>query len=212
MGKICGARNIQAACPKSLATWAPPVQSGGGSIHRSLIKVGQLDAALPTPRTSRPQSRPAPFHQTVARGSNRLPPETWPPLGLAAKASTLFPAPRPKHTNFCWVWLPSDRKLLHRQGRRSFDRDDAVLHRLLHLLERVHVDLAHALARDAELVGEFREPDRVLGQPTRFQDASLAIVEYGERRGKRLAAAVQILPPGQGMSRRGGPVPPTRPR
>src|SRR5258707_9056973 len=129
---------------------------------------------------------------------SRLPPETWPPLGLAAKASTLFPAPRPKHTNFCWVWLPSDRKLLHRQGRRSFDRDDAVLHRLLHLLERVHVDLAHALARDAELVGEFRERDRVLGESTRFEDAPLAIVEHGERRGKRLAAVCGLVARGQG--------------
>src|SRR5258708_27232349 len=89
-------------------------------------------------------------------------------------------------------------ELMHRQGRRSFDRGDAVLHRLLHLLERVHVDLAHALARDAELVGEFRERDRVLGEPTRFEDASLAIVEYGERRGKRLAAVGWLNPPGQG--------------
>jgi hypothetical protein len=33
-------------------------------------------------------------------------------------------------------------------------------------------DLAHALARDAELVGEFRERDRV--EPTRFEDAGTA--------------------------------------
>src|SRR5713226_403570 len=116
-----------------------------------------------------------------------------PPLGLAAKASTLFPAPRPKHASFCWVWLPSDRKLLHRQGRRSFGRGDAVPHRLLHLLERVHVDLAHALARDAELVGKFRECDRLLGEPTRFKDPPLAIVEHGERRGERLAAVVELI-------------------
>ena len=35
--------------------------------------------------------------------------------------------------------------------RRLFLRGDAVLHRLLHLLEGAHLDLAHALARDAEL-------------------------------------------------------------
>src|SRR5258706_3266359 len=81
--------------------------------------------------------------------------------------------------------------LMHRQRRRSFDRGDAVLHRLLYLLERVRVDLAHALARGAELVGEFRERDRVLGEPTRFEDSSLAIVEHGER----LAAVVGPLPP-----------------
>src|SRR5258707_8902258 len=120
-----------------------------------------------------------------------------PLLGLAAKTSTLFLAPRPKHANFCWVWLPSDRKLLHRQGRRSFDRGDAVLHRLLHLLERAHGDLAHALSRDAELVGEFRERDRVFGEPTRFEDAPLAIVEHGERRGERLAAVVELVARGE---------------
>src|SRR5215469_17534221 len=66
-------------------------------------------------------------------------------------------------------------------------------YRLLHLLERAHVYLAHALARDAELVGKLRERDRVIGEPTRFEDASLAIVEHGERRGKRLAAVVEFV-------------------
>src|SRR6266852_8600343 len=42
-------------------------------------------------------------------------------------------------------------------GRRSFRRRDAVPHRLLHLLEGAHLDLARSLARDAELVGELRE-------------------------------------------------------
>ena len=36
--------------------------------------------------------------------------------------------------------------LLHRQGHRRFDGGDAVLDRLLHLLEGAHLDLAHALA------------------------------------------------------------------
>src|SRR6266481_5067279 len=103
----------------------------------------------------------------------------------------------PKTREFLLVWLPSDRKLLHRQGRRSFNCGDAVLHLLLHLLERVHVDLAHALARDAELVGEFRERDRVLGEPARFEDAPLAIVERGERRGERLAAVVELVARGK---------------
>ena len=65
--------------------------------------------------------------------------------------------------------------------RQSFDRGDAVLHRLLHLLERAHVDLAHALARDAEFGGQIRKRDRVLGEPTRFEDTPLAIVEHGKR-------------------------------
>src|SRR5271166_4860388 len=44
-------------------------------------------------------------------------------------------------------------KLMHRQGRRSFDCGDALLDRLLHLLEGAHLELAYALARHAELVG-----------------------------------------------------------
>jgi hypothetical protein len=86
---------------------------------------------------------------------------------------------------------------MHRQARRGFYRGDPILHRLLHLLKRAHVDLAHALARDAELVGEFRERDRVLGEPTRFEDAPLAIVEHGERRGERLAAVVELVARGK---------------
>src|SRR5258706_13166598 len=100
---------------------------------------------------------------------------------------------------------------MHRQRLRSFDRGDAVLHRLLYLLERVRVDLAHALARDAELAGEFRERDRVLGEPTRFEDAPLAIVEHGERRGKRLAAAVGLVARGKGNRLAASPVNPPVP-
>jgi hypothetical protein len=41
-------------------------------------------------------------------------------------------------------------------------------HRFLHLLERAHLDLAHALARNAELRREFLERDRIFGQPARL--------------------------------------------
>ena len=76
---------------------------------------------------------------------------------------------------------------MRRQGRRSFHRR-AVPHRLLHLLEGAHLDLARSLARDAELVGELRERERVLGQAPPLEDAPLALVEHGERIGQRLAA------------------------
>src|SRR5258708_6459916 len=52
-----------------------------------------------------------------------------------------------------------------RQRRWSFHHSDAVLHRLLHLLESTHAYLAHALARDAELVRELLERDRFFGEP-----------------------------------------------
>ena len=82
---------------------------------------------------------------------------------------------------------------MRRQRRRSFHRRDAVLHRLLHLLEGTHAYLAHALARDAELLSEFRERDRVLGEPARLEDAPLAVVQHRERRSERLAAVVELL-------------------
>ena len=44
-------------------------------------------------------------------------------------------------------------KLMHRLVYRRLNRGDAVLDRLLHLLEGARLDLAHALARHAELVG-----------------------------------------------------------
>src|SRR5258705_9623869 len=77
-----------------------------------------------------------------------------------------------------------------RQRRRSFHHSDAVLHRLLHLLEGTRAYLAHALARDAELVGELLERDRFFGEPACLEDAPLPVVERGERRGERLAAGV----------------------
>src|SRR2546425_7046138 len=77
--------------------------------------------------------------------------------------------------------------------RRGFHRCDAVLHRVLHLLERAHLDLAHALARDAEFFGELLERDRILGEPARLEDAPLAVVEHAQRLAERLAAVVEVL-------------------
>ena len=42
---------------------------------------------------------------------------------------------------------------MHRLVYRHLNRGDAVLDRLLHLLEGARLDLAHALARHTELVG-----------------------------------------------------------
>jgi hypothetical protein len=51
---------------------------------------------------------------------------------------------------------------MHRQGRPTFNRGDAVLDCLLHLLERAHLDLAHALARDAEFGCQVLERNRIV--------------------------------------------------
>src|SRR4029453_16041906 len=84
-------------------------------------------------------------------------------------------------------------KLMRRQRRRSFHHGDAVLHRLLHLLEGTHAYLAHTLARDAELVGELLELDRFFGEPARLEDAPLSVVERRECLTERLPAVVRFL-------------------
>jgi hypothetical protein len=73
------------------------------------------------------------------------------------------------------------------QSRRALHGRDAVLHRILHLLQGARLKLAHALARDAKFSGQLRERDRTLGEPTRLENATLAVVEHGERRRERLA-------------------------
>src|SRR5258707_12242609 len=84
-------------------------------------------------------------------------------------------------------------KLTPLQRRRGRHRRDAVLHCVLHLLEGAYLDLAHALARDAEFLGQLHERDPFLGEPARFEDAPLALVEHGERIGQRLAAVIELL-------------------
>src|SRR5215470_17510566 len=69
------------------------------------------------------------------------------------------------------------RELRRRRGGRALHLGEAVAHRLLHLLEGAHLDLPHALARDAELLGELLERDGVIRQPARLKDAALAVVE-----------------------------------
>src|SRR5260370_11972228 len=76
-----------------------------------------------------------------------------------------------------------------RQRRWSFHHSDAVLHRLLHLLETTHAYLAHALARYAELVRELLERDRFFGEPARLEDAPLSVVERGARQRQAERAA-----------------------
>jgi hypothetical protein len=46
---------------------------------------------------------------------------------------------------------------------------------------RAHADLPHAIARDAEFVGELLERDRIIGKAARLENSGLAIVEHHER-------------------------------
>src|SRR3984893_17777323 len=85
---------------------------------------------------------------------------------------------------------------MHRQGR-PFDRGDPVFHRPLHLLESAHLDLAHALARDAEFGRQVLERELIIRQAARLEDAPLPVVEHGERFAQRLAAVVRFLALGE---------------
>ncbi len=78
-------------------------------------------------------------------------------------------------------------------GRRRLHGGDAVLDGLLDLLERPHLDLAHPLARHAELHRKVLESHRLVGKPARLEDAPFAIVEHLKRIGERRAAIVQFL-------------------
>src|SRR5215472_18344510 len=77
-------------------------------------------------------------------------------------------------------------RLVDGEGRPpAGDRD---LHRPPHLLEGAHLDLTHALARDAELHRQILERHRIIGELARLEDAPLALAEHGERLAERLLA------------------------
>ena len=50
-------------------------------------------------------------------------------------------------------------------------------HQLLHLVEGAYLDLAHALAGDVVLSGEFVEGHRTVRQPAGLEDPSLPVAE-----------------------------------
>src|ERR1700730_630604 len=88
-------------------------------------------------------------------------------------------------------------KLMDRQGRPSFTRGDPVSHRPLPLLKGAHFDLAHALARDAELGRQVLKRDRIIRQAARLEDAPLPVVEHAEGFAQGLAAVVRFLALGE---------------
>jgi hypothetical protein len=79
----------------------------------------------------------------------------------------------------------------------SFDRGDPVFYRPLHLLERAHLDLAHALARDAELGGQLLQRERLISEATPPEDAPLTIALERKRLAKRFSAIVRFLALGE---------------
>src|SRR5262245_33047662 len=76
------------------------------------------------------------------------------------------------------------------RGGARFHGGDVILHRFLDLLEGPDLDLPDTLTRNTELVRELFERDRVVRQPSRLEDAPLALVEHVERLAKRLVAVI----------------------
>src|SRR6516162_5600327 len=78
---------------------------------------------------------------------------------------------------------------MHRLLCRRFDCGDSV-HDLLYLFEGTGLDLAHALARHTEFVGQLSKRHRVFGQASAFENAPGARVERAKRNGSRAASIV----------------------
>src|SRR5215468_1903165 len=110
---------------------------------------------------------------------------------------TIFITHSWRHVHWQFSTTGEGSKLMRWQRRWSFHHSDAVLHRLLHLLEGTHAYLVHALARYAELVRELIERDRLFGESARLEDAPLPVVERGDRQGEGLTAAVELLACGE---------------
>src|SRR6516162_2795902 len=72
--------------------------------------------------------------------------------------------------------------LMHRLLCRRFDCVDTV-HNLLYLFEGTGLDLAHALARHTEFVGQLSQRHRVFGQAPALENPSGARVEHAEHNG-----------------------------
>ncbi len=84
------------------------------------------------------------------------------------------------------------RRLMSRVRRVLFHLGGA-LDGLLHLLEGPDLDLADALARDAELGRKVLERHRILGEAAGLEDAPLAIVQRLERVREIVLAKSELL-------------------
>ena len=58
----------------------------------------------------------------------------------------------------------------------AFHRREAALHRALHFLEGPHLDLAHALAGNAELRSQLLEPDRMVSEAPAWDGITFSAV------------------------------------
>src|SRR6516225_3932878 len=86
----------------------------------------------------------------------------------------------------------SGNALMDRPLYRRFDCGDMV-HDLLYLFEGPGLDLAHALARHTEFVGQLSKRHRVFGQAPALKNASRTRLERAKRNGERAATVIEFL-------------------
>ena len=82
-------------------------------------------------------------------------------------------------------------------GVSGLDAGDTRAHGGLDLLEGTNLNLAYTFARDAKLVGQLLECDRIIDEATRLEDAPLTIVQHAEGLTQRLGAVAALLGLGQ---------------
>src|SRR6266566_5763938 len=182
-GTVLGASTSASDVPSdssSVPTTSAPTTSSDTS-STSTATDAPTDTSAPT-TTSADSTAPS-ASTAVSTDSTTSTSQSNPPI--ATRPSSVSPT-----TGEAW-------KLTHLRRRRGPHRRDVVLHRVLHLLEGAHLDLAHALPAEAEFLGQLRKRDLFLGEPARLEDAPLALVEHGERIGQRLAAVIELLARGE---------------
>src|SRR6185312_1952189 len=70
---------------------------------------------------------------------------------------------------------------------------DRALHGGLHLSKGAAPDLPHPLPRYSEFAGEILQGHRIVRQPPRLEDATLARIEHPDGAVQRLAAMIELL-------------------
>src|ERR1044071_4898426 len=115
---------------------------------------------------------------------------------LCAQRSALAGSLRPRSTSKpgCVRARPDYAGLRRRSGRRrEAPLEGARFDCLLQLLEGAHLDLADALAGDAELLRQVLEGRRVVLEPSLPQDVPLALGQQGHRLAEKVPADAELL-------------------
>src|SRR5437899_11072619 len=135
----------------------------------------KLRTAVGPSATARSCSAPSPIGPMNCENQSARAVDLGTTLRAAPRAHSLSSNNRPERNENCVTHVVGLKcylcrrllKLAHLLRRRGRHRRDAVLHCVLHLREGAHLDLAHALPRDAVLLGQLRADALSLADPGR---------------------------------------------